>query len=57
MIRLVISLVRSRGNLHSLSDPGLFDCCEGDLMLEVDGRRQCRDCDDGPACRMLALQP
>jgi hypothetical protein len=57
MIRLVIRLVRSRGNLHSLLDPRLFDCCEGDLTPKVDGQRQCRDCNDGPACCMLALQP
>ncbi len=57
MIRLVIRLVHSRGNLHSLLDPCLFDCWEGDLTPKLDGWRQFRDRDDGPACCMLAPQP
>jgi hypothetical protein len=56
-IRLVIRLVCSRRNLHTLLDPSLFDCSKGDLMPKVDRRRQCRDCNDGLARCMLALQP
>ncbi len=52
-----IRLVCSRGNLHSLSVPHLFDYCKGGLMPKVDGWGQFRDCSDRPACHMLAPQP